>query len=97
MTRRIGDEARTALPRHASAQRAAGQLHRFTRRRAGDNDAARPVDQAIGGCDGNVQRSHAVDFPIANYGLSCVTIIAVVRSLLAGVTFKPFLAAQMFW
>src|SRR6218665_1499156 len=97
MTRRIGDEARTALPRHASAQRADGQLHRFTRRRAGDNDAARPVDEASGGCDGNVQRRHAVDFPIANYGLSCVTIIAVVRSLLAGVTFKPFLAAQMFW
>src|SRR6218665_2602172 len=97
MTRRIGDDAPTALPRHASAQRAAGQLPRFTRCRAGDNDATRPVDQAIGGRDGNVQRRHAVDFPVANYCLSCVTIIAVVRSLLAGVTFKPFLAAQMFW
>src|SRR6218665_856137 len=42
MTRRIGDEARTALPRHATAQRAAGQLHRVTPRRAGDEDAARP-------------------------------------------------------
>src|SRR6218665_3027324 len=97
MTRRIGDEARTALPRHASARGGVEYLPGSPGSRAGDNDATRPVDQAIGGCDGNVQRRHAVDFPVANYCLSCVTIIAVVRSLLAGVTFKPFLAAQMFW
>ena len=34
---------------------------------------------------------------MAFYFLSWVTIMAVVRSLLMGVTFRPFLAAQMFW
>ena len=81
-------KARMALPCHAAALRLGCDLDHFARLRAAHDDAAWLVDQRVGGSDRDVQCGH--------YLATLVTIMAAVRSLVMGVTLRPFFVAQMF-
>ena len=76
------------LPGHAAALRLRGDLDDLAGLRTACDDAPRLIDQPIRGRDRDLQRAH--------YLPTLVTIIAAVRSLVIGVTFRPFLVAQMF-
>ncbi|MCY1214945.1 hypothetical protein D9M72_267770 [compost metagenome] len=77
----------------AAAYGARADGHGLAGPQAGDGDAARHVDERIGrddvkGWGGHHGHAH---LPVR------VTIMAAVRSLVIGVTFRPFFAAQIFW